>query len=258
MDILGPESTARPIVERRESLLKQEMFKQGAREDHGGRSFHHIMLIGTDSEAASGEGIQHPPVRSYILRPSHLEAAPSQTIRMTYEIQMDGSAVMVENANPGSSAESKASSSRRQRHRRMVERLSNPPADPRAARVAHPADQVIQPAEQPSAAQASAPIQAPEPIIPDHELMNWYDRIVRPEAEIHAELCRQNPVELPVESQPDIQAEIIEILDDPPIPGPGANTLDGIVELADESWDLIMDTGILTLAAAAARRSSTS
>lgn len=94
--------------------------------------------------------------------------------------------------------------------------------------------------------------------MPDHELMNWYDRIVRPEAEIHAELCRQNPVELPVESQPDIQAEIIEILDDPPIPGPGANTLDGIVELADESWDLIMDTGILTSAAAAARRSSTS
>ena len=140
----------------------------------------------------------------------------------------------------------------------MVERLSNPPADPGAARVAHPADQVIQPAEQPSAAQASAPIQAPEPIIPDHELMNWYDRIVRPEAEIHAELCRQNPVELPVESQPDIQAEIIEILDDPPILGPGANTLDGIVELADESWDLIMDTGILTSAAAAARRSSTS
>ncbi len=106
MDIICPESTARPKALRREDLI-------------GIRCKGNIMIIATNSEEkeASSTG----PSSGVRIQPTHLEPAsgsPSPILRMNYTIQTDGSLIM-ERSESGSAPNP---SSRRQRRRRMIDR----------------------------------------------------------------------------------------------------------------------------------------
>ena len=117
MDILCLESTARPIVSRREDQLRQQM------PPHHQHPFTNIMIIAaTDSE--DEEASPGGPYTGFRLRPTHLSpvASAPAIISMGYTIQLDGTLVMDPSENQSTSTATPNPSSRRQRQRRMIEK----------------------------------------------------------------------------------------------------------------------------------------